>query len=155
MLTSQLKKGLRLKHGLQFILLVGWPLAVYAVPLTFGESVSRVTPLEWFLVAFLSVLSGLTSLLMKVSNEVNGNPPRTIRHPFIYGGAHMFGALLAGVMAFFGAAQFGFVGFTIGMFVPAAAFGGAASCQWFMKKMMGSSMSVPVASAPIQGDQPG
>lgn len=149
MLTSQLKKWL------QIVLLVGWPLGASAVQLTFGESVARITPLEWFIVAFLSILSGLTSLLMKVSNEINGNPPRTIKHPFIYGGSHMLGALLAGLMAFFGASQFGFYGFSIGMFVPAFAFGGAASCQWFMRKMMGGQMTVAVQPTPMQGDQAG
>lgn len=137
MLTILLNKWMRL------FLILAWPSSVWATALTFGESVSKITPLEWFLVCLLSTLSGLTSLLIRVSNEINANPPRTIRHPFIFGGAHMLGSWLAGVMTFFSAAQFGFYGFSIGVAVPAIAFGGAASCEWFMRRAMGTNISVP------------
>ncbi len=109
------------------------PSVVLAAQETFGEAVEAITGLEWALVIILSLLSGGTALLIKISGIVNGAPPDAlvpkIRSLPLMASSHMAGSLLVGVLSFFIAAHLGFPGLLVGFFVPALSFGGARAAE--------------------------
>jgi hypothetical protein len=123
-----------------------WPAAVSASPLTFGQSIEQVTAFEWVLVAVLSTLSGVTALLLRISNQVNEDPPRPINHLWLLAASHMCGSWLAGLMAFFGASHFHMAGMITGLFVPAVSFGGAKSCELIYTSVMSGKFRIKMVS---------
>jgi hypothetical protein len=121
---------------LRLSLVLLWPVAVSASTLTFGNAVEQISTFEWCLVLFLSTLAGTSSLLIRISNDVNADPPRPLRHPVVLGCAHMAGSWLVGVMAFFGATKFGFEGLSTGLLIAAMSFSGAAGCDLISRAIL-------------------
>lgn len=136
--------------------ILAWPSSVLAAQLSFGEAAGAVTALEWGLVLILSLLSGGTALLIKVSSKINDAPPDSLVPPIrnlpLLVAAHMAGSVLAGFMSFFAAAHLSMPGLLVGLIVPAISFGGAKACEVIYRKTLNSTFGrMPGGDANQQG----
>lgn len=68
----------------------------------------NIPPVLMGLAVVISTMAGATSLLMRIDRELSASPDKPLPRPWIMSSAHMFGAWLAGILAFIISRQYQF-----------------------------------------------
>lgn len=119
--------------GPLILLLAVIPVAVRAQSVEAGFQV----PVLLFGVSmFLSTLSGLTALLVRVERELSAAPDRPLLRPVLLVSVHMSGSWLAGILAFILNQANSWPAWPGLAFVVALSFVGAKGVEWYVEKVM-------------------
>lgn len=148
MLTARMARAAQIA-----VLALLLPTAYAAASAPFGSALRDVPLFAWFVIFFLSTLSGAVAMLNRVRKELENFG--TLRWPGVFIAAHMSGSWLAGAIAFLLGSGNGWPEWTIDVSIILSSFGGAVFIEKFADKWLSARFGVDITKpapldAPIQ-----
>lgn len=85
---------------IKLLVLLLWPLTLSAAVITIQDPFQSITGLHVLIMLSISTLSGVTTLTLRIDNELRYAMTKNLPRPFLFVSSHMLGSWLAGILAF-------------------------------------------------------
>jgi VanZ family protein len=136
--ASQMRRLIWSMIALAWSPFVALPAIAAILPVATIQDPLNIPPVLMGLAMVISTMAGATSLLMRIDRELSASPDKPLSRPWIMSSSHMFGAWLAGILAFIISRQYQFELWpTLGS-VLSASFLGSKALEVMTEKYMSS-----------------